>query len=353
MFFAQKDRYWAEEAQPNITPRIRAQARPTDRTDGWRRRHRRGGSCSGGGILVMVVVEVEVMVVAAIVEVVVVLMVGVVVIVTASGGGVVVEPKTKLQLYSYFRKLLLSTCSYCSQLESSIPIGYVPVLVDEDIVLSDSFAILMYLEEKYPQHPLLPRDLQRRGINYQAANIVSSSIQPLQNIGVLKYIGEKVHPDEKLVWVQYHIGKGFADLGCAKWMVKDGEVAAAPFFSTPVFMAPEVVRGEKQMLLADVWALGCTIIEMATGFHPWPKVNDPVLTLYTIGFSEEVPKFPTWFSEKAKDFPKKCLGRDSKERWTGKELLRHPFLDDLESNSPKVNEEFTRNSPMTMLDQGV
>ncbi|GMP88206.1 hypothetical protein CsSME_00040277 [Camellia sinensis var. sinensis] len=92
------------------------------------------------------------------------------------------------------------------------PIGYVPVLVDEDIVLSDSFAILMYLEEKYPQHPLLPRDLQRRGINYQAANIASSSIQPLQNIGVLKYIGEKVHPDEKLVWVQYHIGKGFAAL---------------------------------------------------------------------------------------------------------------------------------------------
>ncbi|XP_028076950.1 glutathione S-transferase zeta class-like [Camellia sinensis] len=71
------------------------------------------------------------------------------------------------------------------------PIGYVPVLVDEDIVLSDTFAILMYLEEKYPQHPLLPRDLQRRGINYQAANIVSSSIHALQNIGVLKYIGEK------------------------------------------------------------------------------------------------------------------------------------------------------------------
>ncbi|CAL5401904.1 unnamed protein product [Camellia sinensis] len=152
----------------------------------------------------------------------------------ASGGGVVVEPKTKLQLYSYFR----SSCSQRVRIALNLkgldyeykavnllkgeqlspeflklnPIGYVPVLVDEDIVLSDSFAILMYLEEKYPQHPLLPRDLQRRGINYQAANIVSSSIQPLQNIGVLKYIGEKVHPDEKLVWVQYHIGKGFAAL---------------------------------------------------------------------------------------------------------------------------------------------
>ncbi|CAL5378717.1 unnamed protein product [Camellia sinensis] len=51
------------------------------------------------------------------------------------------------------------------------------------------------------------------GVSFgMAANIVSSSIQPLQNIGVLKYIGEKVHLDEKLVWVQYHIGKGFAAL---------------------------------------------------------------------------------------------------------------------------------------------
>ncbi|KAL7237826.1 hypothetical protein ACSBR2_004016 [Camellia fascicularis] len=150
----------------------------------------------------------------------------------ASGGGgvVVVEPKTKLQLYSYFRSSCSQRVRIALNLKDTVicfitfvpfsnleflklnPIGYVPVLVDEDIVLSDSFAILMYLEEKYPQHPLLPCDLQRRGINYQAANIVSSSIQPLQNIGVLKYIGEKVHPDEKLVWVQYHIGKGFAAL---------------------------------------------------------------------------------------------------------------------------------------------
>ncbi|XP_028098293.1 glutathione S-transferase zeta class-like [Camellia sinensis] len=107
----------------------------------------------------------------------------------SGGGGVVVEPKTKLQLYSYFR----SSCSQRVRIALNLkgldyeykavnllkgeqlspeflklnPVGYVPVLVDEDIVLSDSFAILMYLEEKYPQHPLLPHDLQRRGINYQ------------------------------------------------------------------------------------------------------------------------------------------------------------------------------------------
>ncbi|CAN6584685.1 unnamed protein product [Malus baccata var. baccata] len=74
------------------------------------------------------------------------------------------------------------------------PMGYVPVLVDGDTVVADSFAIILYLEEKYPQHPLLPPDLQKKAINYQ------------------KYIEEKVRPIEKLEWVQFHIGKGFLAL---------------------------------------------------------------------------------------------------------------------------------------------
>ncbi|ESR44596.1 glutathione S-transferase Z1 [Citrus sinensis] len=92
------------------------------------------------------------------------------------------------------------------------PIGYVPALVDGDFVVSDSFAILMYLEEKYPQPPLLPSDLKRKAINYQAANIVSSSIQPLQNLAVVKYIEEKAGADERDIWAKTHIGKGFAAL---------------------------------------------------------------------------------------------------------------------------------------------
>ncbi|KVI01633.1 hypothetical protein Ccrd_020091 [Cynara cardunculus var. scolymus] len=142
------------------------------------------------------------------------------------------EESKKLQLYSYYR----SSCSFRVRIALNLkgldyeykavnllkgeqhspefvkvnPIGYVPALVDGDILVSDSFAIVMYLEEKYPQHPLLPRDLEKRAINYQAANIVSASIQPLQNLDVLKYIEEKVGPDAKIPWVQKHIGKGFA-----------------------------------------------------------------------------------------------------------------------------------------------
>ncbi|XP_068312663.1 glutathione S-transferase zeta class-like isoform X1 [Pyrus communis] len=112
----------------------------------------------------------------------------------------------------YEYKALVKGEQFSPEFRKLNPMGYVPVLVDGDTVVADSFAILLYLEEKYPQHPLLPPDLQKKAINYQAANIVSSSIQPLQNLTVLKYIEEKVRSVEKLEWVQFHIGKGFLAL---------------------------------------------------------------------------------------------------------------------------------------------
>ncbi|XP_062026746.1 glutathione S-transferase zeta class-like [Rosa rugosa] len=140
----------------------------------------------------------------------------------------------QLKLYSYYR----SSCSYRVRIALNLkglkyeykavnllkgeqyspafrklnPIGYVPVLVDGDLAVSDSFAILLYLEEKYPQHPLLHKDHQRRAINFQAANIVCSSIQPRQNLAVLNYIEERVSPDAKIEWAKVHIEKGFAAL---------------------------------------------------------------------------------------------------------------------------------------------
>ncbi|XP_011028461.1 PREDICTED: glutathione S-transferase zeta class-like isoform X2 [Populus euphratica] len=154
--------------------------------------------------------------------------------------------KNKLKLYSYWR----SSCSQRVRIALNLkdflklnPLGYVPALVDGEIVISDSFAILMYLEEKYPQHPLLPSDLQKKALNYQAANVVCSSIQPLptqplQNMAVLKYINEKVGPDEVIPWVQSHINKGFAALekllkdSAGKYATGD-EVSMADLFIEP------------------------------------------------------------------------------------------------------------------------
>ncbi|XWS11600.1 hypothetical protein CRYUN_Cryun37aG0013200 [Craigia yunnanensis] len=111
--------------------------------------------------------------------------------------------------YQYIPVNLLKGEQFSPEFQKLNPIGYVPVLVDGEIIVSDSFAIFMYLEEKYPQHPLLPSDLQKKALNFQAANIVCSSIQPLQNLAVPKYIEEKVSPDDKIPWAKFHIEKGF------------------------------------------------------------------------------------------------------------------------------------------------
>ncbi|CAL4909383.1 unnamed protein product [Urochloa decumbens] len=114
-----------------------------------------------------------------------------------------------------------------------------------------------------------------------------------------------------------------ADFGCARRAGSKG-----PIGGTPAFMAPEVARGEEQGPAADVWALGCTVIEMATGRAPWSGtgVDDVVALVRLVGYTDAVPEPPAWMSAEAKDFLGKCLRRDAGERWTAAQLLEHPFL---------------------------
>ncbi|KAJ3694466.1 hypothetical protein LUZ60_009946 [Juncus effusus] len=112
-----------------------------------------------------------------------------------------------------------------------------------------------------------------------------------------------------------------ADFGCSKKGLNGEKIRG-----TPIFMAPEVARGEEQRSPADIWALGCVIIEMFTGNSPWISSSDPFSAMHRIGFSDSVPVVPNWISDEAKDFLSKCLKRDSNERWSTKELLNHPFV---------------------------
>ncbi|KAF8081667.1 hypothetical protein N665_0871s0005 [Sinapis alba] len=138
-----------------------------------------------------------------------------------------------------------------------------------------------------------------------------------------------------------------ADFGCAK-MEKNWSLE---FSGTPAFMSPEVARGEGQSFPADVWALGCMVIEMATGLSPWPELNDVVAAVYKIGFTGESPEIPECLSEKGKDFLRNCLKRDPKQRWGVEELLQHPFLDEDDQSQTQSCNCLNTTSPSTVLDQ--
>ncbi|CAM8908086.1 unnamed protein product [Rhodiola kirilowii] len=94
---------------------------------------------------------------------------------------------------------------------------------------------------------------------------------------------------------------------------------------SPLWMAPEVLRGESQGPESDVWSLGCTVIEMLTGKPAWRDrgEND---TVFEIALSNHTPEIPASISEQGRDFLNRCLRREPAERWSCNQLLNHPFL---------------------------
>ncbi|MBI1731690.1 MAG: maleylacetoacetate isomerase [Gammaproteobacteria bacterium] len=68
------------------------------------------------------------------------------------------------------------------------PQARVPTLVDGDLTLGQSVAILEYLEEEYPSPPLLPPDPPGRARARQITLAIACDIHPLNNVRVLKYL---------------------------------------------------------------------------------------------------------------------------------------------------------------------
>jgi maleylpyruvate isomerase len=91
------------------------------------------------------------------------------------------------------------------------PQGLVPMLVVGDRRLTQSLAIIEYLDEKYPQPPLLPAGPEDRAWVRAAALSIACDIHPLNNTRVLKYLDEDLHLDEprRNEWYRHWVQLGF------------------------------------------------------------------------------------------------------------------------------------------------
>ena len=94
------------------------------------------------------------------------------------------------------------------------PQGLVPVLEDEGAILTQSLPILNYLEERYPEPPLLPKDLQGRAKSRAIAVAIACEIHPLNNLRVLQHLERALGLDEpgRLAWYRHWIAQGFGPL---------------------------------------------------------------------------------------------------------------------------------------------
>jgi mitogen-activated protein kinase kinase kinase len=91
------------------------------------------------------------------------------------------------------------------------------------------------------------------------------------------------------------------------------------------WMAPEVVRQSTHTKKADIWSLGCLIVEMFTGAHPFPN-HSQLQAIFAIGGTSAKPDIPSQASEDGKKFLAMTFEADYKERPNAEQLLKEKFL---------------------------
>ncbi|KAH0453484.1 hypothetical protein IEQ34_017808 [Dendrobium chrysotoxum] len=148
-----------------------------------------------------------------------------------------------------------------------------------------------------------------------------------QILNGLHYLHERnvVHRDIKCANILVHANGSvkLADFGLAKEISSFNYLKSSK--GSVYWMAPEVVHPKKTYgHAADIWSLGCTVLEMLTREIPYPNVEWQH-AFFKIGRGDQ-PPIPSHLSKEAQDFIRQCVQVDPNSRPTAAQLLDHPFV---------------------------
>jgi maleylpyruvate isomerase len=178
-----------------------------------------------------------------------------------------------LQLYNYFRSsasfrvriaLNLKNLTYqdipvhllnnggeqnSTQYQLLNPQGLVPVLLDDEKVISQSLAIIEYLEDVHPEKPLLPTDAYQKAQVRSFALSIVAEMHPLNNLRVLQYLTKELNlsEEQKTAWYIHWIENGFSAL--EKTLVTQKNSGDYCFGNTPtladICLVPQVYNARR------------------------------------------------------------------------------------------------------------
>jgi len=123
--------------------------------------------------------------------------------------------------------------------------------LDSGEVLTQSLAIIEYLDEVHPQPPLLPRDPIDRARVRALAQLIACDIHPLNNVGPLRYLKNQLGQDQAKIdaWYHHWILEGFDAIEA---MLRSGPYAfGADVTLADVCLVPQVANARRLKVPLD------------------------------------------------------------------------------------------------------
>jgi maleylpyruvate isomerase len=140
--------------------------------------------------------------------------------------------------------------------------GFVPALgLDDGAVLTQSVAIIEYLDEIYPEPPLLPAEPLARARVRALTQAITSDLHPLNNLRVLRYLEEKLTLDKATrdAWYRHWVEVGFDAL--ERWLVRDAATGLCCHGNSPtladICLVPQVFNARR----------------FAVDMNPYPRIS--------------------------------------------------------------------------------
>jgi len=137
------------------------------------------------------------------------------------------------------------------------PSGLVPALQDDYITLTQSQAILEYLEDQHPKVPLMPKDAAGRARVRELSQIVACDIHPVNNLRVLRYLTDelKLGEEVKKEWYRHWLVGGLEVL--ETHLARDPSSGPLCHGHTPTiadcFLVPQVYNAQRHGIDISVY----------------------------------------------------------------------------------------------------
>ncbi|XP_029349637.1 maleylacetoacetate isomerase isoform X2 [Echeneis naucrates] len=126
------------------------------------------------------------------------------------------------------------------QYKTRNPMQQVPAVEVDGVTLSQSLAVIQYIDETRPGPRLLPADPKKRAQVRMISDLIASGIQPLQNLYVIQKIGA-----EKVQWAQHFIDRGFQALESILKQTSGKYCVGDEISMADICLVPQVYNAER------------------------------------------------------------------------------------------------------------